>query len=103
MATGAFIGCQLVRFTYHSTSFQERPMHTLAASEARANLYRLIDEAAESHKPITISGKRSSAVPSLRKIGARFKKPCICFAVPGMRESIKTGMAGASRKQCSGA
>ena len=37
-------------------------MQTLTASEARANLYRLIDEAAESHEPIIISGKRSSAV-----------------------------------------
>ena len=37
-------------------------MLTLTASEARANLYRLIDEAAESHHPIVISGKRSSAV-----------------------------------------
>ena len=38
-------------------------MQTLTASEARANLYRLIDEAVESHQPIIISRKRSSAVP----------------------------------------
>ena len=37
-------------------------MQTLKASVARANFYRLIDETAESHQPITISGKRSSAV-----------------------------------------
>ena len=37
-------------------------MNTFTASEARANLYRLIDQAAESHEPIVISGKRSSAV-----------------------------------------
>ena len=37
-------------------------MHTLTASEARANLYRLIDETAQSHQPVVISGKRSSAV-----------------------------------------
>ena len=37
-------------------------MNTLTASEARANLYRLIDQTAESHEPIIISGKRSSAV-----------------------------------------
>lgn len=34
----------------------------VTASEARANLYRLIDETNESHQPIVISGKRSSAV-----------------------------------------
>ena len=37
-------------------------MATLTASEARAGLYRLIDQAAESHKPIVISGKRANAV-----------------------------------------
>jgi prevent-host-death family protein len=37
-------------------------MSTITASEARANLYRLIDEAAESHKPVLISGKRANAV-----------------------------------------
>ena len=37
-------------------------MNTLTASEARANLYRLIDQASESHEPIVISGKRGSAV-----------------------------------------
>lgn len=37
-------------------------MTTLTASEARANLYRLIDQAAESHQPIHITGKRTSAV-----------------------------------------
>ena len=37
-------------------------MTTLTASEARAGLYRLIDQAAESHKPVIISGKRANAV-----------------------------------------
>ncbi len=37
-------------------------MHSLSVQEARANLYRLIDEVAEHHKPIEISGKRNGAV-----------------------------------------
>jgi prevent-host-death family protein len=37
-------------------------MDTLTASEARANLYRLLDQATETHQPITITGKRNSAV-----------------------------------------
>ena len=36
-------------------------MGVLSATEARANLFRLIDEAAESHQPVLISGKRHSA------------------------------------------
>ncbi|MCB1986782.1 MAG: type II toxin-antitoxin system Phd/YefM family antitoxin [Nitrospirota bacterium] len=68
-------------------------MHTLTASEARANLYRLIDEAAESHKPITISGKRSSAVLVAAEDWSAIQETLYLLAVPGMRESIKTGMA----------
>ena len=37
-------------------------MKTLTATEARTNLYRLIDQTAESHQPIAISGKRASAI-----------------------------------------
>ena len=37
-------------------------MSTLTASEARANLYRLIDQTNESHQPIHIAGKRTSAL-----------------------------------------
>ena len=37
-------------------------MPTLTATEARSKLYRLIDEAASSHEPIVITGKRGSAV-----------------------------------------
>jgi prevent-host-death family protein len=37
-------------------------MTTLTASEARAGLYRLIDQTAETHKPVVISGKRANAV-----------------------------------------
>ena len=37
-------------------------MPTLNATEARSKLYRLIDEAATSHEPIIIRGKRGNAV-----------------------------------------
>ena len=37
-------------------------MSTLNVTEARSKLYALIDEAAETHEPITITGKRGNAV-----------------------------------------
>ena len=67
-------------------------MHTLTASEARANLYRLIDEAAESRRPITISGKRNSAVLLSAEDWSAIQETLHLLAVPGMRESIKAGM-----------
>lgn len=68
-------------------------MHALTASEARANLYRLIDETAESHEPIIISGKRSSAVLLSAEDWSAIQETLFLLAVPGMRESIKAGMA----------
>ena len=68
-------------------------MSTLTASEARANLYRLIDQAAESHEPIVISGKRSTAVLLSAEDWNAIQETLYLLAVPGMRESIKAGMA----------
>lgn len=68
-------------------------MQTLKASVARANFYRLIDEAAESHQPITITGKRSSAVLISSEDWGAIQETLYLLSVPGMRESINEGMA----------
>ncbi len=68
-------------------------MTTLTASEARANLYRLMDQAAESHRPIVISGKRSNAVLVSEEDWMAIQETLFLLSVPGMRESIKAGMA----------
>jgi prevent-host-death family protein len=68
-------------------------MSTITASEARANLYRLIDEAAQSHKPVVISGKRANAVLVSEEDWSAIQETLHLLAVPGMRESIKESMA----------
>ena len=70
-------------------------MQTLTASEARANLYRLMDQAAESHEPITISGKRHDVVLLAAEDWHAIQETLHLLSVPGMRESIKEGMAQA--------
>ena len=65
----------------------------ITASEARADLYRLIDQAAESHQPILISGKRSSAVLVSAEDWQAIQETLFLLSVPGMREAIKEGMA----------
>jgi antitoxin YefM len=37
-------------------------MTSITATEARKNLYRLLDETNASHRPVLISGKRGKAV-----------------------------------------
>lgn len=68
-------------------------MATLTASEARARLYRLIDQAAESHQPIHITGRRGSAVLIAEEDWHAIQETLYLLSVPGMRESIKEGMA----------
>ena len=68
-------------------------MTILTASEARANLYRLIDQIADEHRPILISGKRSNALLIAEEDWAAIQETLFLLAVPGMRESIKAGMA----------
>jgi antitoxin YefM len=68
-------------------------MPTLTASEARANLYRLIDEAAASHQPVLISGKRNKAVLIAEEDWQAVQETLFLLSIPGMRESIREGMA----------
>jgi len=67
-------------------------MTMLSASEARANLYRLMDEAAASHVPILISGRRNNAVLISAEDWHAIQETLFLLSVPGMRESIKSGM-----------
>ena len=67
-------------------------MTTLTASKARASLYRLIDQVAESHKPIVISGKRVNAVLVSEEDWGAIQETLYLLAIPGMRESIKDAM-----------
>jgi antitoxin YefM len=75
-------------------------MTTLPATKARAKLYSLIDETAMSHKPIQITGKRSNAVLVSEEDWAAIQETLYLLSIPGMRESIKQGMA-ASVDECS--
>jgi antitoxin YefM len=68
-------------------------MTSLTASEARANLYRLIDQTAESHQPIHITGKRTSAVLLAAEDWQAIQETLHLLSVPGMAASIKEGMA----------
>lgn len=67
-------------------------MAAITASEARAKLYRLIDEAASSHQPLLISGKRNNAVLVSEEDWDAIQETLFLLSVPGMRESIREGM-----------
>ncbi|MBC8414487.1 MAG: type II toxin-antitoxin system Phd/YefM family antitoxin [Nitrospira sp.] len=67
-------------------------MTTLSASEARAKLYKLLDEAASSHEPIQITGKRNNAVLVSEDDWRAIQETLYLVSIPGMRESIRKGL-----------
>ncbi|MDI4639169.1 MULTISPECIES: type II toxin-antitoxin system Phd/YefM family antitoxin [Halomonadaceae] len=67
-------------------------MTGMTATEGRSNLYRLIDETAESHQPIIIIGKRNKAVLVSEEDWSAIQETLCLLSVPGMRESIREGM-----------
>ena len=67
-------------------------MATFSATEARARLYRLIDEASDSHEPILIKGKRSNAVLLSEDDWRSVQETLYLLSIPEMRESIIDGL-----------
>ena len=64
-----------------------------SASEARANLYRLIDQVVASHEPVRITGKRGTVVVVAEDDWRAIQATLHLLSVPGMRDSIRRGMA----------
>jgi antitoxin YefM len=63
-------------------------MTTLNVTEAIANLYSLIDEASTTHKPIRITGKRSTAILLSEEDCNAVNDTLFLVSIPGMRDSI---------------
>jgi len=67
-------------------------MTTLTTSQARAQLFQLVDAAVISHKPVQIKGRRSSAVLVSFDDWEAIQETLYLLSVPGMRESLLKGM-----------
>ncbi len=67
------------------------PMSTLSASEARAKLYRLIDDIAFSHEQVFITSKRANAVLVTEEDWTAIQETLYLLSIPGLRESLKKG------------
>ena len=73
-------------------------METLTASEARSHLYHLLDEVAEFHRPVQITGKRSEGVLISMEDWKDIQETLHLLSIPGMRESVKKGLKTPLRK-----
>ena len=67
-------------------------MTTIAVTEARKRLYRLLDEVSKSHEPVHISGKRGGAVLVSEDDWRSIQETLYLVSIPGMRDSIIKGL-----------
>jgi len=62
-------------------------------NEAQKQLQQLIDAVSQSHQPIVIAGQTSNAVLLSESDWVSVQETLYLLSVPGMRESIREGMA----------
>ena len=67
-------------------------MTTLTATEARKQLYTLLDDVSDSHEPVQIAGKRNSAVLISNDDWRAIQETLYLTSISGMRESIVKGL-----------
>lgn len=64
----------------------------MTVSQARTNIYKLMDETAASHEPILITGKRNNVVMISQEDWNVMQEMLHLNTIPGMVESIKEGL-----------
>ncbi len=67
-------------------------MITKTATQARAQLYRLLDETAKTHRPIQITGRRNNGVLVSEDDWHAIEETLYLLSISGMRESIRKGL-----------
>ena len=64
----------------------------ISVTNARTNLYKLVDEAVQTHKLVVIAGKRGNAVLVAEEDWNSINETLYLLSIPGMRESIVDGI-----------
>ncbi|GBD87709.1 antitoxin RelJ [bacterium BMS3Abin03] len=67
-------------------------MKTISVTEARNNIFKLIDLANKEGIPIQITGKRGNAILISEEDWNAINETLYLLSIPGMRESIMKGM-----------
>jgi prevent-host-death family protein len=80
-----------------------KPVTTLTATQARANLFKLLDQAARDHEPIQITGRRHNGVLVSEEDFRAMRETLYLLGVPGLKESLleakKAPLRSYSRKR----
>ncbi|MFA6191086.1 MAG: type II toxin-antitoxin system Phd/YefM family antitoxin [Sulfurimonas sp.] len=64
----------------------------MTVSQARTNIYKIMDETAQTHQPIIITGKRNNVVMLSEEDWNAIEETLYLNSIPGMATSIKEAM-----------
>lgn len=64
----------------------------MTVSQARTNIYKIMDETAQTHQPIIITGKRNNVVMLSEEDWNAIEETLFINSIPGMATSIKEAM-----------
>lgn len=67
-------------------------METLSISEARANLFKLVERVTQSHQPVHIHGRHNKAVLLSEEDFNSMQETLYLMRVPGLYEDLKEGL-----------
>ena len=67
-------------------------MRSVSAAKAQSQFSDLLDEAASSHEPIHISGKKAHGILLLEEDWRAIQETLYLLSIPKMRESIRKGL-----------
>src|SRR3954469_18967034 len=106
MAAGWRFGREPVRRMAKLKSFLDRTcafpyasnMTSIAVTKSRSHLYKLRERAAASREPVQITSKRCNAVLVSEEDWRSIQETLYLLSMPGMRASIRKGMAEPLRK-----
>lgn len=67
-------------------------MASINITNARKNLYNIVESVNETHQPVEITGKNGNAVLIAEEDWRSIQETLFLTSIPGMRESIQKGM-----------
>ena len=73
-------------------------MTHISVTHARKDLYKLMDQVAQTHQPVVINGKRSTSVLISAEDFAALQETLYLQSIPGMTQSLVKGRQTPSEK-----
>jgi antitoxin YefM len=83
----------LIKLKPSAAGYSLETQRMIPVNEAQQQLQDLIDSVSQSHQPIVIAGQNNNAVLLSESDWAAVQETLYLLSIPGMRESIRAGIA----------